>query len=263
MVAISPPTSGESSARSDREMQDRDAESEPLQPGDNVLGPNSDASPAKPQEGNTNPPATEENLPLSAESEPKSTQAAACASIKIKQRLIDNSSPNASEKIQNNRQIRHIIKAYTKDLLACFVAIGMLIAISMTLYPFQGRPLPNWPYDLSINALVAIFTTLLKIALGVILSGGLGQLKWDWLKRGGPLSRLVKYNKASRDPFGCLLFLFTSGASEIIAIVGAILVVLTLVINPFTQQLVRYYNCKIPSRDQPASVVRTNGYFDC
>ncbi|OQU94208.1 hypothetical protein CLAIMM_00598 [Cladophialophora immunda] len=243
-------------------MQEKNADAEPSQPEYNAPGPDSDAAPGRPQGDNANPTATEDNLLLSAESEPKPTQPAPGTSIRVSQRPIDGPSPNASEKAQSSGQIRHIIKAWKFELLACVLAVGMLFAISMTLYPFQGRPLPKWPYDLSINALVAIFTTLLKVALGVILSGGLGQLKWDWLKRGGHLSHLIKYDEASRDPLGCLLFLFASGASETIAIVGAILVVLTLVIDPFTQQLVRYYDCKIPSRDQPASVVRTSGYFD-
>jgi hypothetical protein len=51
------------------------------------------------------------------------------------------------------------------ELLACFVAVLALAAIVITLGTHNGRPLPKWPFEISVNALVSIFSVILKGAM--------------------------------------------------------------------------------------------------
>lgn len=53
---------------------------------------------------------------------------------------------------------------------ACIFAIGSFVAIVVTLYPFQHNPLPSWPYGLSINTLVSIYTIMFQVAMMTIVS---------------------------------------------------------------------------------------------
>jgi hypothetical protein len=48
------------------------------------------------------------------------------------------------------------------ELLASLIALLAFAAIVITLATHNGRPLPNWPFGISINALVSIFAVILK-----------------------------------------------------------------------------------------------------
>ena len=71
-------------------------------------------------------------------------------------------------------------------------------------YPRQGLPLPQWPYSISVNSLIAVLTVIMKAAVLLVTAEGLSQLKWQWFRRERPLAHLVTYDKASRGPWGSL-----------------------------------------------------------
>jgi hypothetical protein len=54
-----------------------------------------------------------------------------------------------------------LFSSWWKEILACLLMLGMLFAIVGVLYPHQGRPLPEWKYGISINALISVFSTVL------------------------------------------------------------------------------------------------------
>lgn len=56
-------------------------------------------------------------------------------------------------------------QAWKFELLACLVAVLALVAIVLTLGMYNGRPLPDWPFRISINALISIFSVIFKAAL--------------------------------------------------------------------------------------------------
>ena len=51
------------------------------------------------------------------------------------------------------------------EILSFFIAALALIAIIVTLAVHQEGPLPQWPYSISVNALIAVFTTVFKACL--------------------------------------------------------------------------------------------------
>lgn len=58
---------------------------------------------------------------------------------------------------------RHgILRDWWLEIEACIVAIGFIIAIFATLYPYASRTLPQWPYGLTINSLISIYIMILK-----------------------------------------------------------------------------------------------------
>lgn len=75
---------------------------------------------------------------------------------------------------------------------------GALLAIVATIYHFQGRPLPDWPYGLSINTLISIYVVMMKAAIAFVIAQGIGQLKWSWFSTTRPMSDIAKYDNASR-----------------------------------------------------------------
>jgi hypothetical protein len=61
---------------------------------------------------------------------------------------------------------------WVAESLGCGLAVISLVAIVITLRLHESKPLPKWPYSISINALIAIFGVLLKAGVTVPLSEG-------------------------------------------------------------------------------------------
>lgn len=114
------------------------------------------------------------------------------------------------------------------ELLSLLLAAIAFAAIVITLAIYQGRPLPQWPHQISINTLIAIFTAVLKAALLVPVGEGkfarvagnarltqcigITRLKWLWFRQPRKLGDLETFDSASRGPWGSfLLFLALHG----------------------------------------------------
>lgn len=122
-------------------------------------------------------------------------------------------------------QLRALID-WKWETASCFLAVGSLLAIIATVYPYNGHPLPQWPYGLSINSLISIYTTIMKAAMYSILAQGtyihrvmnlvlgpdfiigLGQLKWTWFGTPRRLDHLESFDDASRGALGAAKLLW-------------------------------------------------------
>ena len=78
--------------------------------------------------------------------------------------------------------------------------------IVLILYLFQGRSLLDWPCPITINSLIAIFSTVMKAALSLPITASVSQAKWDWFHQEGgqALADLEMYDQASRGLWGAV-----------------------------------------------------------
>lgn len=153
-----------------------------------------------------------------------------------------------------------IIRHWWLESLCCILMLGMIVAIVTTLYRRQGLPLPDWPYNISINTLISIFIAILKTAMAVVFAECLSQSKWNWFRKMRPLQHLTRYDEASRGPWGSLRLLWTLSGRDFVATIAAAVTILSLAIDPFAQQLIQYHNCKIPTASGHATISRTALY---
>lgn len=58
------------------------------------------------------------------------------------------------------------------EILSCVIALLCLGAIVGILCMHQGLPLPQWPYEITLNALVSVFTAIFKMALMIPVAEG-------------------------------------------------------------------------------------------
>lgn len=72
---------------------------------------------------------------------------------------------------------------------------------------------------------------------------------------------MVKYDSASRGPLGALKLIWQLGLRHPLSSCGALITILMLVIDPFAQQIIRYYGCSLPVQGQQATIPRTNLYI--
>lgn len=114
------------------------------------------------------------------------------------------------------RKVRGPIRLFRDwwlEIICVLIAIAAIAAIFGTLAPHAGQPLPRWPYNLSINALISIYVVVLKAAVLLIITQGkspsssiclmlmregFGQLKWIWFRETRPLRDVEIYDQASR-----------------------------------------------------------------
>ncbi|KAK5225685.1 hypothetical protein LTR72_003588 [Exophiala xenobiotica] len=161
---------------------------------------------------------------------------------------------------QSNKRTPSLLRIWWRELTACVIMFAMLFAIFGALLPYQGRPLPKWPYNLSINTLISFFITIMKAAILFILAEGLSQLKWEWFRQTRPLAHLSRYDEASRGAWGCIRLLASLKGTDPVATIGAVLVIVSIVLGPLAQQLIDYVNCEVSSSRSPAKIPRSNVY---
>lgn len=147
---------------------------------------------------------------------------------------------------------------WLKEVLSFLVSLIALGIIIIILAIHQDKALPKWPSLISINSLVSVFTSILKAAMLLPITEGISELKWTWFADPRPLSDMDRFDAASRGPLGSLK-LFTN-RHNFLASLGALITILALAIDPFTQQILQYYDCLGPLGGFTAMVVRTNNY---
>jgi hypothetical protein len=88
---------------------------------------------------------------------------------------------------------------WLNELLGLVLSLLAFIAIVIILRVYEDHALPDWPYNVTLNTFLALFTTIATAGLMVAVLEGLGQLKWIWFMRvKRPLADFQTYEDACR-----------------------------------------------------------------
>lgn len=160
-----------------------------------------------------------------------------------------------------------LLKQWWRETICCMFALAALLAIVATIYTHEGKSIPRWNFGLTINAAISIYILIIKAAAGLVLAEGIGHLKWVQLAdQPQPLSTFVAHDNASRGPKGSLELLWKNRyytrklrALPFVSSFGALLTIFVLLLDPFSQQIVRTNGCfeRVPTN---ATIARTNYY---
>lgn len=160
-----------------------------------------------------------------------------------------------------SRSKTNLFKSWWLEMIASLFFLIVVGAVVATLYPHQGKPLPQWRYHISVNALISIYAVVLKTAIMFVVAEGLGQLKWSWYYSDHPLHDLLRYDEASRGALGSVKLLWRLGFGHPLASWGALITIALLAVDPFTQQALTYYDCSTSLDGQQATLPRTNFFM--
>ncbi|TDZ25473.1 hypothetical protein Cob_v001494 [Colletotrichum orbiculare MAFF 240422] len=156
---------------------------------------------------------------------------------------------------------RHVLRYWGLEILTVFVAVCLLAAIIALLAYYDGRYMPEWPFQINLNSAIAFLSTFLRAAIVAAVAEIIGQIKWTWFaEQTRPLNHMQDFDGASRSVLGSLKLLavltwnlgFTS--SGLLAIGAAAVTVASLAVGPVTQQAVRTSTCPVLQRDANASL---------
>jgi Protein of unknown function (DUF3176) len=169
--------------------------------------------------------------------------------------------------IQRRRQHQnggrfHFLEIWWLELSSCVMFVTALAAVVITIYPYEGRLLPQWPYHLTINSLISVYIVILKAAMLLVAAEGLSQLKWTWFGQPHPLRDLLSFDDASRRPWGSLILIWALRGRQFVSRCGAFITIAALIIDPFAQQVISNYDCNIVAESGRATIPRTNNFTE-
>ncbi|KAL9621357.1 MAG: hypothetical protein Q9160_004248 [Pyrenula sp. 1 TL-2023] len=131
------------------------------------------------------------------------------------------------------------------ELLALITSLASLIVIIGLLAAYDGQDISCWhfPEGITLNAVISTFSTISKGFLAVAVSAGLGQWKWLWFrKEERTLKAFDVLDRSSRGPWGSTQLLFISKFKyEIEEASGSLVIILSLLTDPFVQQVLTYH----------------------
>lgn len=121
------------------------------------------------------------------------------------------------------------------SFLLAVATFGGIVALLLSV---QNKPVPKWPSELSVNAILSVLVTVMKGAMGVTIAESLSQLKWKWFSRERNLKDLETLDEASRGVWGAGTLLLTF-RGWYLAYLGAFIFLVAFIIGPTVQQMVQ------------------------
>ncbi|KAK8076475.1 hypothetical protein PG994_003747 [Apiospora phragmitis] len=139
----------------------------------------------------------------------------------------------------------HIFRVWIWEILFVILAFGLFTAIAALLELNNNMPVPDWGYNLSFNALLAVLSTILRATLVILASQIISQRKWEWYteERQRPLSHLQQFDAGSRGTLGAISLLSTVILRDVAALAAIVVLLASFLIGPFVQQASSTTDC--------------------
>jgi hypothetical protein len=125
------------------------------------------------------------------------------------------------------------------EICAIVVSVAFMVAIVVVLNMRIDRKLrSSWTLPLAPNTVIALFSTLSKSAILLVITACISQLKWIYFgRRGHRVMDLQTFDDASRGPLGAISLIVRIRWGATIASFGALLTILALAQDAFYQQI--------------------------
>jgi hypothetical protein len=153
----------------------------------------------------------------------------------------------------------HIFRIWILEVLAIVLAIGLIVAIGSILTVYDGKPVPDLGVNLSLNALLALLSTVLRALLVIVVAQIISQRKWDWYKitRARPLEDLQKFDAGSRGSLGALQLIPTVLLHDGVTLIAALILLSSFLVGPSVQQASRTAECYFTSLNSSGATIPT------
>lgn len=117
-------------------------------------------------------PAHSETSSRSPSPEPLENTSPAAISEPLREKRSHGAANSRRTPNSRSRFLGSIFRKWWFECLCCVLAILALLAVALTLSIHQGRPLPQWPYKVTINSLVSVYVVVMKAAMLVVVAEG-------------------------------------------------------------------------------------------
>ncbi|KAI0540408.1 hypothetical protein GGR58DRAFT_461216 [Xylaria digitata] len=166
--------------------------------------------------------------------------------------------PSSSDSIKKHLPLR-TGGSWVPEIIAVLISLGALGSIMGVLAKFNGHALPEWPYYITLNAIIAALAAVTTATINISLQNSMSQLKWIRFKEARTrLSQIEAFDEASRGTWGAIKLLFTFRGG-LLGSFGATVSIIVLLLGPFAQQIATYQTREVESLDG-ASITRALNY---
>jgi uncharacterized protein DUF3176 len=173
----------------------------------------------------------------------------------------NNNHVESKQHLQSRRMEEPWFLAWMWELFAAIFSISCMAAVATILATIQDKPLSHWRFPIQPNSMVSVFSTLSNSALLFVVAKGLSQLKWIYFqKKRHRLFDLQVFDDASRGPLGSLRLLWMLKLQSTLASVGAIVAIVSLAMDPFTQQVLSYHVVTVNTTNSSVSLPAAKAY---
>ncbi|OAX81902.1 hypothetical protein ACJ72_03756 [Emergomyces africanus] len=160
------------------------------------------------------------------------------------------------DRSRQNWYSRLVLDWWLWELGACVIGLLALVATIGMLAAYSGGRVPQLPENFTLNAIISILTTVVKVSTLFVVAASISQLKWLWLRDMRSLQDVQIFDDASRGPLGALYMIFYFRGGHL-ASLGALITILALALDPFMQQIIVYPVGVVYRESGEASVART------
>jgi hypothetical protein len=183
--------------------------------------------------------------------------------------LSDSTSPSSARTPRNAKSFlrnelslqRRFHGNWWLEILALAIGAASQAAVFVILLFMHNRPLHLWTdrvASLTLNAAISVLSTTAKSLVLFAIAPCLGQLKWLYFRAEHPLRHLEHFDQAGKGPLGALQILGSVRMAS--ACLGALVVLLSSAIDPFTQQVLVQYQRNVSLADPAVSFSTNNNY---
>jgi hypothetical protein len=175
---------------------------------------------------------------------PKPPSIEVSSPVNEKSNPASNFAQRIEEKLWRYNASGNIMKRWLLEIISwLFSMLCMATVIGVLIY-LKDKPLNKWTLaektPLTLNAFISILSKMAGAALILPVSEALGQLKWSWfLENSKQMWDFEIFDNASRGPWGSMLLLIRTKARTLAAL-GAMIMLCSLALDPFFQQVVDY-----------------------
>jgi hypothetical protein len=175
--------------------------------------------------------------------------------------------PNIAQRIEETlwrySASGNTLKRWLLEVISWLFSAVCMAAIIGVLIRLQDKPLTKWVLaektGLTLNTYISILSKMAGAALILPVSEALGQLKWSWfLEHSKQMWDFEIFDNASRGPWGSLLLLVRTKGKALAAL-GAFIMLCSLALDPFFQQVVDFPD-RWALQDSSGAIPRLAGY---
>jgi hypothetical protein len=143
--------------------------------------------------------------------------------------------PSGRSRVLHSSKRAGWTSSWIYEICAIVVSVAFMVASVVVLWKrIDGKPRSSWTLPLAPNTLIAIFSTLSKSAILLVVTSCISQLKWIYFgQRGHRLMDLQTFDDASRGPLGAVSLILRIRWGATIASFGALLTILLLAQDAF------------------------------
>lgn len=183
------------------------------------------------------------------------------------------SGSHSSVSLEGEREAQSVstIKVYHKgnlyedwwvwEVLGVALSLLFMGGIVTMLSQIDGKRLDKWNFFFQPNAIVSTFVVVAKTTMLVAVSESLSQLKWLYFFGGRrSLGDFEAFDGASRGPWGALSFFWRMRLKVAFALVGSVVMILSLAMGPFAQQIISFPVRYVQSVDEVAAINVTSHF---